>query len=229
MANTYANKILVLLIVSCFTTSFLMAQHTSVQVNVYSGWYSFRGNGASAASSNLDIPYKIYGRQPGFSYAFEVQVKRITRHKHLFGLEVGREQVKTNTQIIFYQTDIELPYYDPGIPPPSKTVLTNSFFVVNPFIGHQFSFGAIKLDALAGVDWAFCTRSHIDIKAVSLGFANEKLQGSVDLRPRVQLNVGYKHLSLLSGYSLGLKRFDAGINTQVSSNFLRLGVGYTIN
>jgi hypothetical protein len=229
MAKLQKNGALLLLIACCLNGYFLQAQHTSVNINAYTGLFSFRGNGASSFSSNYTIPYQIYGKDPGFSYAYEVQVKRITRRKHLFGLGIAKEKVKTKTEIIFYPTDIELPYYDPAIPLPSQTILTNSFVTVNPFVGHQFSVGSILIDAVAGLDWAYCTKSYVDIKTVWLGFVNEKIKGSVDWRTRVQLNASYKHLVLLVGYSRGITKFDAGFNKHVSTNFLRMGVGFRID
>lgn len=228
MAKFQKNGALLLLIACCLNGYFLQAQHTSVNINAYTGLFSFRGNGASSFSSNYTIPYQIYGKDPGFSYAYEVQVKRITRSKHLFGLGIAKEKVKTKTEIIFYPTDV-IEGFNPGSAVPGKTILTNSFVTVNPFIGHQFSVASILIDAVAGLDWAYCTKSYIDIKAVSLGFANEKMKGSVDWRPRVQLNASYKHFVLLVGYSLGLTKFGTGGNTQVSTNFLRMGVGFRIN
>jgi hypothetical protein len=157
-----------------------------------------------------------------------VQVKRITRRKHLFGLGIAKEKVKTKTEIIFYPTDI-IEGFDPGPALLTKTILANSFVAVNPFIGHQFSVGSILIDAVAGLDWAYCTRSYVDTEPESFSSANEKMKGSVDWRPRVQLNASYKHLVLLVRYSRGITKFDAGFNKHVSTNFLRMGVGYKIN
>ncbi len=228
MAKFQKNGALLLLIACCLNGYFLQAQHTSVNINAYTGLFSFRGNGASSFSSNYTIPYQIYGKAPGFSYASEVQIKRITKHKHLFGLGIGKEKVKTKTEIIFYPTDV-IEGFNPGSAVPGKTILTNSFVTVNPFIGHQFSVASILIDAVAGLDWAYCTKSYIDIKAVSLGFANEKMKGSVDWRSRVQINASYRHLVLLVGYSRGITKFDAGFNKHVSTNFLRMGVGFRID
>lgn len=219
-------------------------QKTELKVNVYSGLFSFRGNG-SASSSPVNISdapqywnFKPYGRKAGLSYSFEFQVQRVTQQNHVFGLGISWEELKSKASIDTIRCGFCVPGHSIDVTKGKETVAT-SFLTFNPFVGQRFNAGRIKLEAVAGVDLSICTRVQEIAKFAALQsdkytiIEQNKRQPFGDIRPRVQLSAIYDRISISTGYSLGLVNFQHTDNrpylpTTVYTNFLRLGIGYKL-
>jgi hypothetical protein len=221
------------LIALCLIGSFLFGQRTEIRVNAFSGIFSFFGSGSTSASTGYLNPYGLYGRRPGFSYSFELQVQQVTKQKHLFGLGISLEKLRSKAKTTLYATDI-ITGQIPMPPETGATTLTNTFITLNPFIGQRFLSKVITMDALLGLDLAYSLKSFVVIKMFTSGrndsysFAHNEITPSVDVRPRVQINANYKNFGLLVGYSLGLTNYQTKLDSKAYAKFFRIGISYKL-
>jgi hypothetical protein len=117
-----------------------------------------------------------------------------------------------------------------------KVILANTSVVVNPFIGHRFTAGKIKIDALAGFDWTISVRVREKAKLTSPFKHTYKIKKGnhpMDLRPRVQLNLFYQRVGFLAAYSIGTENlyfYDNPFyrNKKGYAHFWRAGFGYQL-
>lgn len=233
-------KILLLSAAFCFVALCCYSQKTELRANAYSGLFSFRSSGAASAANisivgpadgpGLFTAYP-YGKKSGFSYAFELQAQRVTAQRHLFGAGVGFEKLQSKVGFDSVSTQV-------GIKSTKGNIrLTNEFVTFNPYIGHRFALKKILFDVTAGADIAFSTKVYSKAKInfeKESTFSNTYKKHPVDVRPRVQLNMYYKRMGLLAGYSIGTEDVykNTGydyLNKKAFANFLRLGISYRLN
>jgi len=215
-------------------------QSTEIHFNAYSGLFSFRGDGAtSTAWMNIEHmvrPFNItsnpYGNKSAFSYAFEIQGQRITKHKNIFGIGLSYEKLSSK---VIIDTVFESGCFIYRLfPARGETSLKNSFITLNPYIGRRFSIGKMGFDVLAGIDLAYCIKSK-ESGSASIGSeknittANNMQKPSIDFRPRFQINAQIDKFGLLAGYSLGLTNFQPKNNPKAYSSFLRIGLSYQLH
>ena len=213
----------------CLFASFAFGQKTEVKLNAYGGSSYFRGSAAKSAAIGYYESYGLYGRTPGFAYSFEVQAQRVTRQKHLFGAGIAFEELRNNCDMLYPSTS----YIDQALPPsPGRgaAIFTNSFINLNPYIGQRLFSKTITLDATVGFDVAFNVKSNNFLKTTTsheVLFTPDIVNvPTVDIRPRLQLSAGYRHINVLAAYSLGLTNYENWFTTKAYLNFLRVGAGY---
>lgn len=221
-------------------SGFLYGQKTEINMNAYSGFFSFSGNGAASNSWIISYPFintpttytiNPFGKKSAFSYALELQGQRLTKTRNIYGLGVSLDKLTSRVDI--YKVGIS---GDPAYleyPSNGKTKLDNTFITLNPFIGHRYAFGKLTFDLLAGADFSFCTSSMEQGKATInnkeyLAFENDKPKPSVDFRPRFQLKAQMNKTGILAGYSYGLTNYQANNSLKAYSSFLRLGISYQL-
>lgn len=219
---------------------FSYGQKIEINLNAYSGLFSFRGDGATSNSRIISFPFintptiytlNPYGTKSEFSYALEFQGQRVTKRKNIYGLGISFEALTTKVSI--YKVGISgdpayLEYSANG-----KTTLKNTFVTFNPFIGHRFSYHKMNIDLLAGSDLAFCLNSKENGNAtasnkVNFTVENNKEKPSIDFRPRIQIKTQINKFGFLAGYSFGLTNYQTQSNLKTYSNFLRLGLSYQL-
>ena len=154
------------IVVFLTSVQFSYGQKTEINLNAYSGLFSFRGAGAASNSWIISYPFispptqytiNPYGRKSQFSYALEFQGQRITKRKNIYGLGISFEALTSKVNI--YKVGISgdpayLEYTATG-----KTKLKNTFVTLNPFVGHRFLYHKMTFDLLTGFDLAFCLNS----------------------------------------------------------------------
>jgi hypothetical protein len=238
MTSIKINKLLLISFTLIALIQFSYGQKTEINFNVYSGLFSFHGNGASSTSWINDDPYLTpqkftsnpYGKKSEFSYSVELQAQRVIKNNNIYGAGISFETLTskvlidtaTNNGIIYWQYSAE-----------GKTSLKNTYVTLNPFAGHRFTYRKINFDALAGFDIAFCLKSKETGNATASNNAiftsnNDRTKPLVDLRPRIQIKTQFKKAGLLIGYSLGLTNYQTQNKAKAYSNYLRLGLSYQI-
>ena len=239
------NKFFYITIILLISVQFSYGQKTEINFNVYSGLFSFRGEGAASKSliyyDDFDGPVTKYtddpyGKGNGFSYALEFQWQRVTKRKNIYGLGISSEELTSKVNI-----DRILISGDPAdfqYPASGETKLKNTFITLNPFVGHRYAYYKITIDLLAGFDLAFCMKSKEDGSATTssattsnidhfnVNVDNERPKPSIDLRPRIQIKTQINKFGFLAGYSLGLTNYSPQNNSKAYSSFLRLGLSY---
>jgi hypothetical protein len=244
MDKTKIYKLLFIILIFLVSGKLSYGQKIEINFNAYSGLFSFRGNNATSNSSIISYPYPFYstptkftsnpyGRRNGFSYSLELQGQRLSKRKNIYGLglsiEVLTSKVGINKLVISG---------DPAVltyPATGATKLKNTFFTLNPFIGHRFFYRNLTFDLLAGFDLAFCLKSKETGNAKTnisgyITVANENKKPFIDFRPRIQLKTQIKQYGFLLGYSLGATNYQTlnWSHPKVYTSFLRLGLSYQL-
>jgi hypothetical protein len=222
-------------------TSF--CQKTEFNFNVYSGFFSYKGNGSAGSSTiNYGIytptPYtsNVYGNKSSFPISFEVQVIKNTKSNFLYGLGLSYDLLKSKIQINKVQFSPEVVvanqsyFYDAE----GNTKLKNIYFNINPFIGKRFLKNKMTLDLLVGFDFGICLKSmeegHATISSTKAEVHSNvsKPYPSIDFRPRIQFKAGYKRTRIMIGYSLGFTNYQSLMTSKAYTGFLRFGFCYRV-
>jgi len=219
-------------------TQGLFAQKTELNLNTYTGLFSFRGNGSTSNSwitaytpaIRSDYTINPYGKKSSFSYAFELQGQQISTRKNIRGLGIGFGALKSKVGIDTVNGG-DIVYFQHAAN--GRTVLKNTFITLNPFVGHRYSYRRMNFDLLAGVDLAFCLKSKEVGQATTnnkeyITVENNKTKPLVDFRPRIQLKTQINKFGFLAGYSLGLTNYQVQNNLKAYSSFLRLGLSFQL-
>jgi hypothetical protein len=234
------NKPFFITIILLISVQFSYGQKTEINFNVYSGLFSFRGDGAASKSSIISYPFihtprtfteNPYGRGTGFSYALEFQGQRLSKRKNIYGLGISFEELtsKVNIDKVGISGDPAFLQYAAS----GETKLENRFITLNPFVGHRYSSYKIKFDLLAGFDLSFCLKSKEYGSATTSNQStftveNDKTKSSIDFRPRIQIKTEINKFGFLAGYSLGLTNYSTQNNLKAYTSFLRLGLSYQL-
>lgn len=214
-------------------SDFSFGQKTEINVNAYGGMFFFRGNGATSTATvgfNDVLGYynpNPFGKRTGFSYAFEVQLQRVTNQNHLFGAGIGLEKLVSREGIDSVWSDVGKIFAD------GKVTLSNYFLTANPYIGQRFATKKMLFDVMAGFDFAFSLKVYEEAKIDEGTYNLHRAKYDVDYRSRIQIGVYQNRIGWLAGYSLGLKNlyhYDNPYYTNKKSyaNFLRLGISYKL-
>lgn len=219
----------------------VFGQTTEYSVQLTSGFFSFRGPDASTSTSyNLNTTTSgyandPYGRMSAFSYGVDMQIQRVTKKYFIYGLQVGYESLASKIKIDDIVTPFMGAYPVAPISKDSKTILTNQFFTLHPFIGGRLNIiKGIKTDLTAGADFAFCTSSeeHATVHTSLVNFDTKlnRNKPHLDSRLRVDINNYYKHFGLTIGYSYGLTNYEAKMipGGRVYSQMIRLGLVFKL-
>ena len=230
------------------SAQFSYGQKTEINFNVYSGLFSFRGEGAASKSfiysrsGSLGIITKYtddpYGKGNGFSYSLEFQGQRLSKRKNIYGLGISFEELisKVNVDSILISGN----YAEIQYPASGETKLKNTFVTLNPFAGHRYAYRKITIDLLAGFDVAFCLKSEEDGSATTsssttnnmdqfnVKIDNGRPKPSIDLRPRIQIKAEINKFGFVAGYSLGLTNYSTQYNSKAYTSFLRFGLSYQL-
>jgi hypothetical protein len=234
----YLKKTIVILAL-IFISNKIIAQKTNFNFNLYTGLFSYRGDG-SASSARIESGFysvppqasNIYGRQSAFSFCIEGQINRKTKNNFLFGGGVAYERLKSSVKIteVGFSGDPAYFLYKAN----GRVKLITDYLTLNPFAGKRFLIKHLSIDITSGIDIAILVSGHEKGGAVTTETKavyttnNYYSMIPVDFRARVQLKAGYKKLGILLGCSLGLTDYKPNINTNVYSNFIRVGVSYAI-
>lgn len=236
--NKIRNQLLIVFVL-CIFVRFSYGQKIEVNLNAYSGLFSFCGNGTTSTSwINLN-PYRspqkyttnVYGNKSGFSYALELQGQHITQRKNIYGFGLSFESLTSKVNI---DTVTEDGFIYSQHPANGKTTLQNTFITLNPFFGQRYLYHKVIFDLLVGIDLGFCLKSReqghatTDNKSFNLQVDNDNAKPLIDFRPRIQIKTQYNGFGIIIGYSLGLVNYQTQNNTKAYTSFLRLGLSYKL-
>ena len=215
-------------------------QKTEINLNAYSGIFSYIGNGSTSSSKIISgifvkpFTANTYGKNGAFSFSLETQVIKNTKTHFLYGIGLAYESLISRVRIdsvVFNGEVIRL--IEPTFDANGKTKLTNTYLNLNPFVGKRFIRGMLSFDVLTGIDLGLCLTSHEDGSATDTSKRvvvtnNDEPRPAIDFRPRIQLKAQYKKVGILFGYSFGLTNYQTTGNSKVYTNFLRMGLSYAI-
>jgi hypothetical protein len=238
MTQIKMNKLFFIILTLLVSSQFAYGQKTEISFNVYSGLFSFRGEGSSSKSWINDNPYispekytsNPYGKKSGFSYSLELQGQRVTKTKNIYGIGISFETLtsKVNIDTVTQNGFIYWQYSADG-----KTSLKNMFVTLNPYVGHRYFYHKMSFNILAGFDLAFCLNSKETGSATAsnksyVTVENNKPKPSIDFRPRIQIKTQINKYGFLVGYSLGLTNYQTQNTPKAYSSYLRLGLSYQL-
>lgn len=220
-------------------------QKVEMHLNAFGGLSYFSGPG-SAATSPMTVEiipaavmsetlrnslWNAHGRRPGFSYAAEAQVQKVTGKGFLFGSALAFEVLKNKATVNYIHPGV---YSSALFPAEGEGVARHHFLTLTPlFAGMRFSAGNTSFDCTLGAELGFLLRVRESGRAVSsfnsttYSFNNSYGRRLTDTRLRLQVRAQIDRYGILAGYSLGLKNYDHP-GTKAYSNFVRMGISYRL-
>ena len=223
-----------------FPIASVYSQKNELKVRFYSGHFSYYGPGSSRNSTayffSPGVPQnqieKPFGRKPEFSYSVGFKFQRITPSNLIIGLGLSFESLHSKVNIDTVEGG-DIYYFKEAAKGYAK--LNNSFITLSPFAGKRFHSGKYSMDLNVGADVAYCVKSVQNVDVQSKLVFNDPYSyqtfshaSKIDFRPRVDVDLNYKSLSLLVGYSLGLTNYQSHSYPPAYCEFLRIGIGYKL-
>lgn len=226
---------LVFLILSAMIPFTLRAQDLEVHANLNSGFYSYRGSGATAVSRINFTTYtnNPYGTKGGLSYGLSLDVKKITRSKFIYGADLGYEMLRSKVKLDYSDVIGDIASSFSG-----RTYLNTSFINLFPFLGARLNAERQPFDLVAGMDIGsvLTAREHGDAKSTDnaqfhIETSRDREHLKTDLRPRIQLSTSFDRIGCYLGYSFGLMSYKSGMiggSSEAYSRMLRFGLSYRL-
>jgi hypothetical protein len=230
---------LLLLLPGLLFLSTLLAQKMDFRLSLNSGLFSFAGRSAtstSAINSTANLPKYTnnpYGSKADWCDGLSAELSRVTRRRLLLGVSLGYEALRSRLDITsvnisgvdFYTVDAH-----------GQTVLTSRFINLFPYMGYRFTPGKLNVDLTGGLDLGYCLSAAENGKAdasngLTYTSSRDRKTISADVRPRLQVSVGYHKTAVYVGYSYGLVNYMAGYiggPTGAYARLLRFGLQYRI-
>lgn len=234
-------KKLLLVIAALLTLTIAQAQKTEYRISFNSGLFSFAGNEANETTflffndqTNLGYTDNSYGSKMGLSYGLSANIQRVTKGNFILGLDLGYETLRSKRSIIGFVASNGTETYE--LSADGQTFLNSQFANVYPFLGYRIMESPIILDLTGGIDIAHCLSAKEDGEATDSNGKKYETSSEVEtikneIRPRIQLSVGFKKVGVYVGYSYGLKNYLEGYIPAFESKarLLRFGLTYKIN
>jgi hypothetical protein len=249
-------KTSILLILSFFVFTNLIAQKIEVSVGANSGLLHYSGNYATPTSYIIEGPTdkqnytsNPYGSKNGFSYGGDMQLQFVSKSGFLAGLQAGYEVLRSQVAITGYNPIMVYLWYAPVLndlisyqtPVKGQTYLQNQDINISPYIGYRFLAKKIKIDLMPGIDLGFNTSSYDKGKATGTDGTVyrtdlKRTDAPTDVRLKFAVAAYYKKWGLTAGYAHGLKNYVPGqtdvnnsaIAETAHSELLRFGLIYRI-
>jgi len=240
-------KHLILIFITLLLLTNVFGQKTEFRASLNSGLFSYTGLSATGTTSIYCDKYtksgfteNPHGVKSGLCYGFSFNFKRLSKMDHYWGLDLGyeilRSSVSINKVYEYIATSSNSFNVTNTYSATGQTFLNNSYINLDPFVGHRYKFKQINFDLTAGVDMEYCLKSSEKGNATSTDgtkYTTTKNYGSVpiEIKPRINLQIGYKKIGLYCGYSIGIARSyhkDFLGYYKVPSNFIRFGATYLI-
>jgi hypothetical protein len=229
-----------LLSILVFSTSF--AQKTEFRFALNSGLFHFTG---ASAENTSQINYSHaqsdgytnnpYGAKNGFCYGLSSNLKRISRHNFITGIDFGLELLQSKIEIDKVWDDGRNPSSEQTAD--GRTYFKFAFLNASPFLGWRINLDGIPCDLTGGFDIAYCFNNWERGKATTSDgtvykTTRERNTNVIDIRPRFQLSASYKKYGAYIGYSIGLPSYKVGYmggTNEAFSRLFRFGLTYQMN
>ncbi len=224
-----------ILIILLLTAQFSFGQKKQITFQVSSGLFSF-GGGSAGKTSFMNISdvgtisnytNNPYGSKSSFSYGLGVQFQHLTRKNFIYGLQLSYESLSSKLKIDNAYGEITWSVED------GKTILTNNFINLFPFIGQRMKlFNGIDSDLLMGFELGIglSSKEHYSLttnQGHEISGINERKLPNIDFRPRIEFVNYYKNFGLSIGYSYGLTNYQSGLDggdREAKTRYLRFGL-----
>lgn len=212
------------------------AQQLEVRASLNSGFFSYRGSGATAISRINGTSYtnNPYGTKGGLSYGLSLDVRKVSKSKFVFGADLGYEMLRSKVKLQYSDVIGDIASDFEG-----QTYLNTSFINLFPYLGRRFELKSQGFELVAGLDVAHVLiakeKGHarsIPTDVFDIETSTDRKNVTVDLRPRIQLSTDFNQIGAYVGYSYGLKNYTAnyiGTNKETYSQMWRIGLTYRLN
>ena len=233
----------VLLLLPCLLgLSAAFGQKTEFGLSLNSGLFSFAGRSATSTSfinyntlQHSGYTNDPYGSKPGWCDGLSVDLRRVTRGHLLFGVGLGYEALRSRLSLTSVSVFAGIDGY--AVAAHGHTNLVSRFINVSPYAGYRFTPGRLTVDLTGGLDLGHCLSAEEKAKAyasngMTFSSSRDRKTISTDVRPRLQLSVGYHKAAVYVGYSYGLTNYMAGYIGGPSGAYarlLRFGLQYRLN
>jgi hypothetical protein len=199
-----------------------------------SGMFNYTGKSATKSSyivfdTGGDEPYtnNPYSSNQRLTFGFSIDDRFIFSNNFIIGAELG---------IQLYQSKVLINQYYNREFLSGRTYLNTWEETFFAYIGKRIEHKKIKLDFLLGFDFDILDQSSEDGSATSAVSGQvyktkaDRKDTEIDFRPRIQLNINYKHLGIYAGYSRGLSNYMSAYsgqdNSEAYTRIIRFGVTY---
>lgn len=227
----------------CLAATYTFAQKIEITGSVHTGIMHYSGNGTESASfingagDNNAYTNNPFGSKNGTGFGGDIQVQLIVLNSFLVGVQGGYERLESKIDITGGNaltpggsTDFELA---------GSTALKSNFVNLNPYIGYRLPVPIVKIDLLAGFDFAHATSMKEEGTArdangntFTTNRDRKNENNDSDKRLRFGLAARYKRIGINANYSHGLTNYLAdyvgGPIRNAHTEILRLGVSYQI-
>jgi hypothetical protein len=232
-----------LLILACLVaTTQLFAQKIEVSAGLSTGIMHYAGKSAEPVSSinsvntNNGYTNNPYGNKNGVGFGGNVQAQLVLVKSFIVGLQGSYEMLKSKVDInqAFRNND---PLANEDATAAGSTGLRSSYLALNPYIGYRLPVPVIKVDILAGLEFADITdvREKGSAKTADgtiITTDRDRKNISNDNRVKFGINAGYNRFGVFVNYSHGLsnyfKGYVGGLGMEAHSEIFRAGLSYRI-
>jgi hypothetical protein len=229
---------ILLLIPGLLTISAVIGQKTDFGLSLNSGLFSFAGRSATPASAinsaggAPNYTNDPYGSKAAWCDGLSADLKRITRRHLLLGVSLGYEALRSQLSLTSVNVLNGVDAY--SLAAHGHTYLTSRFINLFPSAGYRFTPGQLTVDLTGGLDLGHCLSAEENGKAyasngATFSSSRDRKTISTDIRPRLQVSIGYHKAAVYVGYSYGLTNYMAGIiggPAGAWSRLLRFGLQY---
>ena len=222
----------------------LFGQRTDFRAVLNGGLFSFGGTGANKGTNAItkqvtkeafiSIPF---GAEKALSYGLSGDIRHVSKHNILSGVDLGVEVLTSKTPIIHISEITSsggLGDYDAT----GASYLTHTFVTLNPYMGYRFNAAKAHIDVTLGIDAAY----HINEKATEKGTAtivggasyssNSQIKTiQLDVRPKGQISISMNRIGIFGGYSYGISNYQPNDSWKGTffSRLIRFGLTYQLN
>ncbi|MES2266222.1 MAG: outer membrane beta-barrel protein [Bacteroidota bacterium] len=232
-----------LLILTCLvTTTKVFAQNIEVSAGLSTGIMHYAGKSAESVSSinginaNTGYTNNPYGSKNGVGFGGNVQAQLVLIKSFIVGLQGSYESLKSKIDInqVYRNND---PLANEDARATSSTMLRTSYLTLNPYIGYRLPIPVVKLDILAGIEFAHITDAREKGSAktfdgTAITTDRDRKNISTDNRLKFGLNAGYNRFGLFANYSHGLRNYYSGYiggpAMEAHTEIVRIGLNYRI-
>ena len=233
-------KKVLLLIACCAVVSYASAQKIEVTAGLHTGFMHYAGNDAQTVSvingADRQGAYtnNPYGNKAGTGFGGSVQAQLIIVKSFIIGLQGSYEALKSKVDINGASVSAPTNHNVTGT---GSTSLKSNYLSVNPYIGYRLPIPVIKVDILAGLDFAHITETRekgsIRTSDGKVYTTNRDRGGPTsDKRLKFGLAAAYNRIGVTANYSHGLynyfKDYIGGPSMQAHSEVIRIGLSYRI-
>lgn len=227
----------------CFAAMHSFAQKIEITGGVHTGIMHFAGDGTESSSSingageSGAYTNNPFGNKNGTGFGGDIQAQLVVLNSFLVGVQGGYEALKSKVDIT--SGNALTPGGTIDFKLTGSTELKANCVNINPYIGYRLPTPVIRIDLLAGFDFAHLTSfkekgSAKDANGTTFTTNRDRknTDNDSDTRLRFGLAARYNRVGITANYSHGLTNYLAdyvgGPMRNAHTEILRLGISYQI-